>query len=60
MGTLSPTLSVRNMKETIEFYKNAIGFQMGLSLPDRKEPSVKDASLEWGRLSLREVGYGYV
>jgi len=29
MGVLSPTLAVRNMKETIEFYKSSLGFKMG-------------------------------
>lgn len=29
MGYLSPTLAVKNMKETIEFYKNSLGFEMG-------------------------------
>ena len=28
MGVLSPTLAVRNMKETIEFYKDCLGFEM--------------------------------
>jgi len=30
MGVISPTLAVRNMKETIEFYKNSLGFKMGM------------------------------
>jgi uncharacterized glyoxalase superfamily protein PhnB len=34
MGILSPTLAVRNMKETIEFYKNSLGFKMGMAFPD--------------------------
>jgi len=32
MGVLSPTLAVRDMKETIEFYKNSPGFKVGTAL----------------------------
>ena len=38
MGTLSPTLAARNMKETIEFYKNSLGFKMGLTFSDANNP----------------------
>ena len=33
MGYLSPTLAVRNMKNTIEFYRKGLGFQLGLVFP---------------------------
>jgi len=44
MGTLSPTLAVRNMKETIEFYKNSLGFKVGMAFPDANNPEYVDLS----------------
>ncbi|MFC1592556.1 zinc ribbon domain-containing protein [Candidatus Omnitrophota bacterium] len=44
MGYLSPTLAVRNMKETIEFYKNSLGFKMGMAFPDASNPEYADIS----------------
>jgi len=44
MGYLSPLLAVRNMKETIEFYKNALGFKMGMVFPDADNPEYADLS----------------
>jgi len=44
MGYLSPLLAVRNMKETIEFYKNALGFKMGMVFPDANNPEYADLS----------------
>ena len=44
MGYLSPTLAVRNMKETIEFYKNSLGFKMGMAFPDANNPEYADLS----------------
>jgi len=44
MGYISPTLAVRNMKETIEFYKNSLGFKMGLAFPDVNNPEYADLS----------------
>jgi len=44
MGTLSPTLAVRNMRETIEFYKNSLGFKVGLAFPDANNPEYADLS----------------
>ena len=44
MGYLSPTLAVRNMKETIEFYKNSIGFKMGMAFPDANNLGYADLS----------------
>ena len=44
MGTLSPTLAVRNMKATIEFYKNSLGFKMGMAFPDASNPEYVDLS----------------
>ena len=44
MGIISPTLAARNMKETIEFYKNSLGFKMGLVFPDANNPEYVDLS----------------
>jgi uncharacterized glyoxalase superfamily protein PhnB len=44
MGYLSPLLAVRNMKETIEFYKNTLGFKMGMAFPDADNPEYADLS----------------
>ena len=42
MGYLSPTLAVRNIKKTIEFYKNSLGFEMGMCFPDASNPEYAD------------------
>jgi len=44
MGYLSPLLAVRNMNETVEFYKNALGFKMGMVFPDADNPEYADLS----------------
>ena len=44
MGILSPTLAVRDMKQTIEFYKNSLGFKMGMTFPDADNPEYVDLS----------------
>jgi uncharacterized glyoxalase superfamily protein PhnB len=44
MGYISPTLAVRNMKQTIEFYKNSLGFKMGMVFPDAHNPEYADLS----------------
>lgn len=44
MGYLSPLLAVRNMKETIEFYKDTLGFKMGMAFPDADNPEYADLS----------------
>jgi len=44
MGYISPTLAVRNMKQTIEFYKNSLGFKMGMAFPDADNPEYADLS----------------
>jgi len=44
MGVLSPTLAVRNMKETIEFYQNSLGFEMGIVFPDANNPGYAELS----------------
>ena len=44
MGVISPLLAVRNMKETIEFYKNSLGFSLGMCFPDANNPEYADLS----------------
>ena len=44
MGYISPTLAARNMKQTIEFYKNSLGFKMGMAFPDSDNPEYAELS----------------
>ncbi|MBA7561763.1 hypothetical protein ES708_03405 [subsurface metagenome] len=44
MGAISPTLAVRNMKQTIEFYKNSLGFKVGMTFPNADDPECADLS----------------
>ncbi len=44
MGCISPTLAARNMKETIGFYKNSLGFQVGVCFTDASKPEYADIS----------------
>ncbi len=44
MGYISPTLAVRDMKETIEFYQNSLGFKLGMTFPDVDNPEYADLS----------------
>ena len=44
MGYLSPLLAVSNIKNTIEFYKNVLGFKIGMVVPDADNPEYADLS----------------
>ena len=44
MGVISPLLAVRDMKKTIEFYKNSLGFKLGMTFPDVENPEYADLS----------------
>ena len=44
MGYISPMLAVRNMKQSIEFYKISLGFKMGMAFPDADNPEYIDFS----------------
>lgn len=44
MGYISPTLAVRNMKQTIQFYRDSLGFKMGMAFPDAENPEYVDLS----------------
>jgi len=50
MGAISPLLSVRNMIDTIEFYRNSLGFEIGMAFPDADNPQY--ASLTKDEMSL--------
>jgi uncharacterized glyoxalase superfamily protein PhnB len=44
MGYISPTLAVRNMKQTIQFYRDSLGFKMGMTFPNSDNPEYADLS----------------
>ena len=44
MGYVSPTLAVRNMKQTIQFYRDSLGFKIGMAFPDLDNPEYVDSS----------------
>ena len=44
MGVISPLLAVRDMKKTIEFYTNSLGFKAGMAFPDATNPEYIDLS----------------
>jgi uncharacterized glyoxalase superfamily protein PhnB len=46
MGYISPALAVRNMKQTIQFYRDSLGFQMGMTFPDADNPEYADLSMD--------------
>jgi uncharacterized glyoxalase superfamily protein PhnB len=44
MGYISPTLAVRNMKKTIDFYTKSLGFKPGMTFPSPDNPEYADLS----------------
>jgi uncharacterized glyoxalase superfamily protein PhnB len=61
MGYISPTLAVRNMKQTIQFYRDSLGFKMGMAFPDADNPEYADLSKDGMVLmciSAKNVGIG--
>ena len=44
MGYLSPTIAVRDMKRTLGFYRDSLGFQLGMTFPDPGNPEYADMS----------------
>ncbi|MBN1176977.1 MAG: VOC family protein [Dehalococcoidales bacterium] len=44
MGYISPTLAVRDMKATLEFYTKALGFKAGMTFPTLDDPEYADIS----------------
>jgi len=61
MGCISPTLAVRNMKETVQFYRDSLGFKMGMVFPDADNPEYADLSKDGMVVMLipaKNVGIG--
>jgi uncharacterized glyoxalase superfamily protein PhnB len=46
MGVISPSLAVRNMKQTIQFYRDSLGFKMGMAFLDADNPEYADLSMD--------------
>ncbi len=44
MGYLSPTLAVRDMKKTIDFYTKSLSFELGMTFPTPENPEYADLS----------------
>jgi len=44
MGYISPTLAARNVRKTIEFYTNSLGFEIGIIFPHLNNPEYVDLS----------------
>jgi uncharacterized glyoxalase superfamily protein PhnB len=44
MGYISPTLAVRDMKATLDYYVNMLGFKAGMTFPSLDEPEYADIS----------------
>ena len=42
MGDISPLLAVRDVKKTIDFYTNSLGFKLGMTFPDAANPEYAD------------------
>jgi uncharacterized glyoxalase superfamily protein PhnB len=61
MGYISPTLAIRNMKQTIQFYRDSLGFKMGMVFPDADNPEYADLSKDGVVVMLvpaKNVGIG--
>ena len=44
MGYLSPTMALRDMSKTIAFYRDSLGFELGMTFPDADSPEYADLS----------------
>ena len=61
MGYLSPTLAVRDMKKTVDFYTNSLGFKLGMTFPSVEKPEYDELSKDGMVLMLlpaANVGIG--
>ena len=61
MGYISPTLAVRNMKQTIQFYTDSLGFKVGMAFPDADNPEYAALSKDGMVIMLipaKDVGIG--
>jgi uncharacterized glyoxalase superfamily protein PhnB len=46
MGTVSPMLCVRDMRESIEFYRDVLGFTLGMVFPDGEHAEYADLQMD--------------
>jgi len=44
MGYISPMLAVKNVRQTIQFYRDSLGFNMGMTFPNADNPEYADLS----------------
>jgi uncharacterized glyoxalase superfamily protein PhnB len=61
MGYLSPTLAVKDVKKSVEFYRDSLGFQVGMTFPDAANPEYADLSKDGMVLMFipaKDVGVG--
>jgi uncharacterized glyoxalase superfamily protein PhnB len=56
MGVISPTLAVRNMKQTIQFYRDFLGFKIGMAFPEYVDLSKDGMVLMF--IPAKNVGIG--
>jgi len=56
MGYISPTLAVRDMKQTFQFYRDSLGFKIGMTFPDVDNPEYADLSKDGMVLMFIPVG----
>jgi uncharacterized glyoxalase superfamily protein PhnB len=56
MGHISPALAVRDVKRTIQFYRDSLGFEMGMAFPDADNPEYADLSRDGMVIMLIPVG----
>jgi uncharacterized glyoxalase superfamily protein PhnB len=59
MGCISPLLAVRNIKKSIEFYTNSLGFKMGMAFPDATNPEYIDLSKD-GMVIMKNLASAYI
>jgi len=61
MGYLSPTLAAKDVKKSVEFYRDSLGFQVGMTFPDAVNPEYADLSKDGMVLMFipaKDVGIG--
>ena len=61
MGYLSPTLAVKDVKKSVEFYRDSLGFELGMTFPDADSPEYADLSKDGMVLMFipaKDVGIG--
>jgi uncharacterized glyoxalase superfamily protein PhnB len=56
MGCISPMLAVQNMKQTIQFYRDSLGFKIGMAFPDADNPEYVDLSKDGMVIMLIPTG----